>query len=66
MLTQHSFLFSLGLEFSYFISYILLMLFMDMTSLEISGTPIVAYKNIEGKNPEYSFFQFFCDNVITM
>ena len=29
------------------------------TSLEISWTPIVAYKNIEGKNPENSYFQFF-------
>ena len=42
------------------ILYILLMLFMDInTSLEILWTPIVAYKNIEGKNPENSYFQVF-------
>ena len=36
------------------------MLFIDFnTSLEISSTPIVAYKKIEAKNPESSFFQFF-------
>ena len=50
MLTQHS----------HILHYILLMLFMDTnTSLEISWTPVVAYKNIEGKNPENSYFQFF-------
>ena len=36
--------------------YIIYILFMDInTSLEISWTPIVAYKNIEGKNPENTF-----------
>ena len=42
------FLIFLGLEVSYFILYILLMLFMDINkSLEISWTPIAAYKNIK-------------------
>ena len=49
-----SFLVFLGLEVSYFILY------MDIkTSLEISWTQSVAYKNIEGKNPENSYFKFF-------
>ena len=47
-----------GLEVSYFILYVLLMLFMDI-NLEISWTPIAAYKNIEGKDPEKLYFQFF-------
>ena len=44
----------------FYILYILLMLFIDInTSLENSWTPIVAYKNSEGKNPENSYFHFF-------
>ena len=54
------FLIFLGLEVSYFILYILLMLFIDInTSFDNSWTPIVAYKNSEGKNPENSYFHFF-------
>ena len=36
------------------------MLFMNINaSLEILCAPIVAHKNLEGKNPENSYFQFF-------
>ena len=36
------------------------MLFMNInTSFEILCAPIVAHKNIERKNPENSYFQFF-------
>ena len=51
------FLVFLGLEVSNFLLYT------DIkTSLEISWTQSVAYKNSEGKNPENAYF-IFCDDV---